>query len=85
LVTPCRSGVTYNFTDPENGMTSYNAARKTQLQIQGGLQYSTKPIYFKQKINYNHESYEFRKNIQLPQLLFRLHSLFIKLLQKKWQ
>ena len=45
-----RSGVSYNFTDPENGMTAYNASlAKTQLQIQGGLKYSTKPIYFKQK------------------------------------
>jgi hypothetical protein len=45
-----RAGVSYNFTDPDNGMTSYNASlAKTQLQIQGGLQYSTKPIYFKQK------------------------------------
>ena len=35
---------------PENGMTNYNASlAKTHLQIQGGLQYSTKPIYFKQK------------------------------------
>lgn len=45
-----RSGVSYNFTDPDNGMTAYHASMgKTQLQIQGGLQYSTKPIYFKQK------------------------------------
>ena len=45
-----RAGVSYNFTDPENGMTAYNASlAKTQLQIQGGLQYTTKPIYFKQK------------------------------------
>ena len=45
-----RSGVSYNFTDPENGMTAYNASlAKTQLQIQGGVQYSTKPLYFKQK------------------------------------
>lgn len=45
-----RSGVSYNFSDPENGMTAYNASlAKTQLQIQGGLQYSTKPLYFKQK------------------------------------
>jgi len=45
-----RSGVNYNFTDPDNGMTTYNASHaKTQLQIQGGLQYTTKPIIFKQK------------------------------------
>jgi hypothetical protein len=45
-----RSGVSYSFTDPDNGMTAYNASLgKTQLQIQGGLQYSSKPLYFKQK------------------------------------
>ncbi|HET9825750.1 MAG TPA: hypothetical protein VFP87_10455, partial [Chitinophagaceae bacterium] len=36
--------------DPENGMTSYHASTdKTQLQLQGGLQYSSKPIFLKQK------------------------------------
>jgi hypothetical protein len=45
-----RTGVSYNFNDPENGMTSYNASMgKTKLQIQGGLQYSTKPILIRQK------------------------------------
>lgn len=45
-----RSMVDYKFTDPENGMTAYDAAvAKTQLQLQGGIQYCTKPIYFKQK------------------------------------
>jgi hypothetical protein len=45
-----RSGVNYKFTDPDNGMTSYSASLgKTQLQLQGGLQYSTKPIFFKQR------------------------------------
>src|SRR5215471_6359185 len=45
-----RSGVSYSVTDPDKGMTTYNASMgKTQVQIQGGLQYSTKPIYFKQK------------------------------------
>ena len=45
-----RSAVNYSFTDPENGMTTYDASLgKTQLQLQGGMQYSTRPIYFKQK------------------------------------
>jgi len=45
-----RAGVSYNFNDPDNGMTSFNASMgKTKLQMQGGLQYSTKPIFFRQK------------------------------------
>jgi hypothetical protein len=42
--------VNYTFTDPENGMTAYKASLgNTQLQLQGGLQYTTKPIYFKKQ------------------------------------
>lgn len=37
--------VTYNFTDPETGMTNYTAAEgERKVQLQAGLQYSTKPI-----------------------------------------
>jgi hypothetical protein len=37
--------VTYNFTDPEAGMTSYTAEEgDRKVQLQAGLQYSTKPI-----------------------------------------
>jgi hypothetical protein len=42
--------VNYTFTDPENGMTVYKASLgNTQLQLQGGLQYTTKPIYLKKQ------------------------------------
>lgn len=45
-----RSLVTYNFSDPENGMTNYRASLgKTQLQLRAGLQYSTKPLVLSQK------------------------------------
>ena len=45
-----RMFVNYNFTDPENGMTNYRASLgKTQLQLQAGLQYSTKPISLNRK------------------------------------
>lgn len=42
-----RSLINYNFNDPESGMTAYKASMgKMQLQLQGGLQYSTKAIFF---------------------------------------
>ena len=42
-----RSGVNYTFSDPETGMTNYTASRdNTQLRMEGGYQYTTKPIYF---------------------------------------
>jgi len=45
-----RSLISYNFSDPENGMTAYKASLgKMQLQLQAGLQYSSKPIFFKQQ------------------------------------
>jgi hypothetical protein len=38
--------INYNFSDPENGMTTYRASLgKMQLQLQAGLQYTTKPIF----------------------------------------
>ena len=40
-----RSAVSYNFNDPETGMTAYRASlSKMQLQLQAGLQYNTKPF-----------------------------------------
>lgn len=46
-VSSSRSGVLFNFSDPENGMNNYNASRAgMQLRLEGGYQYSTKPIYF---------------------------------------
>ena len=42
-VSTSRSIVNYNFNDPENGLTAYRASLgKIQLQLQAGLQYSTK-------------------------------------------
>jgi hypothetical protein len=49
--------VSYNFSDPETGMTSYKASLgNTQLQLQGGLQYNSKPIYFKKQTAVNKTS-----------------------------
>src|SRR5712671_5827204 len=42
-----RSLVSYNFNDPETGMTAYRASLgKILLQLQAGLLYNTKPILF---------------------------------------
>lgn len=43
-----RSGVSYTFSDPETGMTSYKASLDNlKLNIQAGYQFNTKPIYLK--------------------------------------
>ncbi len=45
-----RPSVNYNFTDPEKGMSAYEAAvGDLQLQLQAGLQYSTKPLLLGKK------------------------------------
>jgi len=45
-----RSSVEYNFTSPENGMTSYTAAvGNMQVRFEGGYQFNMKPIYFKKQ------------------------------------
>ncbi len=45
-----RPSVNYNFTDPEKGMTAYEAAvGDLQVQLQAGLQYSTKPLLLSKK------------------------------------
>jgi len=52
-----RSLVDYSFSDPENGMSAYKASTgNTQLQLQGGLQYTTKPIYFKKQTSTSNTS-----------------------------
>ena len=45
-----RSVINYSFNDPEKGMTAYNASMDNmQLQLQGGLQYTSKPILLSKK------------------------------------
>ncbi len=52
-----RSAVSYNFLDPETGMKAYQASTgNTQLQLQAGLKYSTKPIYFNKQVSHNRSS-----------------------------
>ncbi len=52
-----RSLVTYNFNNPESGMTDYRAALgKTLLQLQAGLQYTTKPLIFNRRSSSNKSS-----------------------------
>jgi hypothetical protein len=42
-----RSGVNYTFSNPETGKTDYSATQgNTQFRLEGGYQYTTKPIYF---------------------------------------
>lgn len=42
-----RSGVNYSFANPESGNTVYNASRDNkQLRMEGGYQFTTKPIFF---------------------------------------
>src|SRR5438045_1937527 len=49
-VSTSHSLVTYNFSDPENGMTNYQASLgKMQLQLRAGLQYTARPIMLTQK------------------------------------
>ena len=52
-----RSLVSYNFNNPENGMTAYRAALgKSLLQLQAGLQYTTRPLIFNRKSSSNKSS-----------------------------
>jgi hypothetical protein len=52
-----RSLVSYDFTDPEKGMTEYNASMgKLQAQLQAGLQYTSKPIFFTKQTSTNNTS-----------------------------
>src|SRR5262245_37300421 len=45
-----RSLVSYDFTNPEKGMTEYYASMgKTLAQLQAGLQYTSKPLFFKKQ------------------------------------
>ena len=49
-ISTSRSLVSYSFTDPEKGMTEYNASMgNMQAQLQAGLQYTSKPISFKKQ------------------------------------
>lgn len=47
-ISTSRSAVAYSFSNPETGTNAYTASiGNMQLQLQGGLQLTTKPIYFK--------------------------------------
>ena len=49
-ISTSRPSVTYSFTDPEKGMTEYNASMgNVQAQVQAGLQYTSKPLFFKKQ------------------------------------
>jgi hypothetical protein len=49
-ISTSRSSVSYSFTDPEKGMTEYSASLgNTQVQLQAGLLYTSKPIFFKKQ------------------------------------
>ena len=49
-ISTSRPLVSYSFTDPEKGMTEYNASMgNMQAQLQAGLQYTSKPISFKKQ------------------------------------
>jgi len=49
-ISTSRPSVSYSFTDPEKGMTEYNASMgNVQAQLQAGLQYTSKPIFFKKQ------------------------------------
>jgi hypothetical protein len=46
-ISSSRSVVSYSFSDPEKGMNLFTAVSgDMQLRLEGGYQYSTKPIYF---------------------------------------
>ena len=47
-----RSTIAYSFTNPENGMNDYKATTgDMQVRLEGGYQFSSKPIYFKKQNN----------------------------------
>jgi hypothetical protein len=47
-ISTSRSSVAYSFSNPEMGTSAYTASMgNMQLQLQGGLQLTSKPIYFK--------------------------------------
>ena len=49
-ISTSRPSVSYSFTDPEKGMAEYNASMgNVQAQLQAGLQYTSKPIFFKKQ------------------------------------
>jgi hypothetical protein len=49
-ISTSRPLVGYSFTDPEKGMTEYSASMgNMQAQLQAGLQYTSKPIFFKKQ------------------------------------
>ena len=49
-ISTSRSLVSYYFNDPEKGMTEFSASMgKIQAQLQAGLQYTSKPIFFKKQ------------------------------------
>src|SRR5437763_4523218 len=49
-VATSRSAVEYSFTSPESGMTQYTAMMgDMQFRVEGGYQFSTKPIFFKKQ------------------------------------
>jgi hypothetical protein len=49
-ISTSRPLVSYSFTDPEKGMAEYNASMgNVQAQLQAGLQYTSKPIFFKKQ------------------------------------
>jgi len=46
-ISSSRSLVSFSFSDPDNGMNIFNATTgDMQLRLEGGYQYSSKPIYF---------------------------------------
>jgi hypothetical protein len=46
-ISSSRSLVSFSFSDPENGMNIFSATTgDMQLRLEGGYQYSSKPIYF---------------------------------------
>ncbi len=49
-ISTSRPSVNYSFTDPEKGMTEYNASMgNMQAQLQAGLQYTSRPIFFRKQ------------------------------------
>src|SRR4030095_4236926 len=49
-ISTSRPLVSYSFSDPEKGMTEYNASMgNMQAQLQAGLQYTSKPIFIKKQ------------------------------------
>jgi hypothetical protein len=69
-----RSITKFSFSDPEAAMNNYTASKgNTQFRMEGGYQFSTKPIYFKKSVSANKSSANhYKKNTSTKSCLYSM-------------